>query len=227
MGGGKTKTVTEFDSGGIFKGNENLMFKDMLRFYADGNKSGINLTKALIENSFRLFNYHALDAFGVIYKYDLVSSRVTDAAMLSYIKTHVDPSAETINSFTITGATFPRFENHLNLSYPYVSGSVAFSFAGVSTTSNVYDVAGVSRTMVQKTSGSNTIPDTNAAGEVALANTTDPLDIVYDHIPSSPDIYYITTYSKEVGQPPVTVTNKVFVKQEDVDNMIEHLLSNN
>ena len=86
MGGGKSKTYTDFNTNQIFKPDDNLYAKELVRLFALTGKIDIPIfLKSMLDSSRKYFSADVLEALGVTVKDDIAVRSVTDDGVLQYI----------------------------------------------------------------------------------------------------------------------------------------------
>ena len=86
MGGGKSKTYTDFNTNQIFKADDNLYSKELVRLFAVTGRIDIPIfLKSMLDSSRKYFSADVLDALGVTVHNDMAVRTVTDDGILQYI----------------------------------------------------------------------------------------------------------------------------------------------
>ena len=208
--GSKTETVTKVSVTNLFKSDDDLFVKEMVRTYAlTKSIEPTVMLKSMILNLSSFFNNKMFEKFGVLAKGSLVSSTITENTIQQQL-----PSGSTINYYVtidengnaIVGTIY-TIKQYLDENYTYddsYTQTISETYTVTDPTNNNNEDVTVNETIYKYQVNSSSTDyykydsyTTNDDGSyhLKMINENDDTDIVYVDTPIDTRVYYLVKYS--------------------------------
>lgn len=249
MGGGKSETYTGAGAGQLYKGDNDLMFKDLLRSISFIGFDPINNFKYLIMNSAWMWNMKYLRKRGFLVSTDGQSGTIYENTMLAYVQATLDSSATDILHFARTSDSYPIGTAHMELAYNTSSNDTQYfevvsveidpiSYYDIllkrSYPMRIYDVAPVNKRMAKIIAqasydtglGTQTydyfIPHI-VGSDLKLSDPgTNDANIIDEPLTPNSSVYYKVVWGEDDGSGNIIPSGVAYVDADDVTKVIEN-----